>query len=363
MRWLAMWAVVTVLVLLSVDVSTATRNPLHHPQQNHGSSNCNRNVHVVGRGGSTILQPPPQDQQQYPQAEDVPSSRALLEQPPIQYQQQVQQQQQEPMVSSNNNNPTSFLPRVRLEQITKALLHTSDWNKRLLRGIKHWGKHKRINLVSASPPSAQPSIAYANGLPNNNYQQQSQHQQHSVGYQNYGSLPVNVHPSRTWEPPIEQDSGRSLEEEELTLFHAKTSNEARSWGPDLLPYLKHVADVLELDDDGSIELVLAMIYLDRACSVDTPRSNGVAHCPFVQPRTVHRLGLAALVVAKSVTSRQNQDHLVEKLSTSLGIPKEQLQLMVEWMLRALGDDETYVGVQELHSWSKIWKKFVSKFKL
>jgi len=40
-----------------------------------------------------------------------------------------------------------------------------------------------------------------------------------------------------------------------------------------------------------------MIYLDCACTVETPRSNGVPSCPFCAPRMVHRLSLAALLVA------------------------------------------------------------------
>ena len=375
MRWLAIWGII-ILVLLSIDVSTATQNPLHHPQSashhfyndsanNHASRD--RNVRVV-RGGSTILQPPkpPQQQQQ-----EESSSRAVLEQPPMHYQQQQQQQQQQsnpPIVSSNSNNDDNshmyFLPKVGLKQITKALLHTSEWNRRLLRGIKHWGKHERIQLVSSSSSSSTPSITYPDGLPNSNrrFQQPHQQLQETNNYQNYGSLPVNVHPSRSWLPPIEKDSGRTFEEEELTLFHAKIPNETQSWGPDLLPYLKHVAEVLDIDEESNgIELVLAMVYLDRACSVETPRRNGIAHCPFLQPRTVHRLGLAALVVAKSATdSNQPQDEVVAKLATSLRIPAAQLQQMVEWMVGALGDDGMYVDLEELKTWSKIWESFVSK---
>lgn len=209
---------------------------------------------------------------------------------------------------------------------------------------------------------------------------------------------MNVHPSRTWQPPIEAFSGRSLEEEELTLFHAKMprtrsgreeidTDEAetiegpegahRLWGPDLLPYLQHIAETLEMDLDGNdengngnetngIELFLAMIYLDRACSVETPRRNGVPACPFCQPRTVHRLGLAALVVASRAVCKSEKIPLLEtnvaKLSASLGIPRLQLQQMVDWMVAALGDDGLYVGLEEMKAWSRTWESFVEASK-
>merc|ERR1712087_919900 len=237
-----------------------------------------------------------------------------------------------------------------LEQVTKALLHTSEWNRRLQKGIRHWGKRERINIASSSQGLANSKNQYQQLQQLHHQQQQQQQQQH---YQNYGSIPVNVHPSRTWQPPIAQDSGRSLEEEELTLFHAKAKFGARSWGPDLLPYLKHITEILQIQDN--LELVLAMVYLDRACSVETPRSNGIAHLPFLQPRTVHRLGLAALVVAKTATSGTQTK--IEELSETLGIPKAQLEQMVEWMVGALGDEGLYVGLEDLKAWSKTWESF------
>ena len=421
-RYFAIWGIV-VQVLLSIDVSTATWSPHNPPNGNFNGSwnrnsapqreSCSQNVHIhlhTLRGGSTILQPPPpplqgEQQQQQEQNEDYQeSSRALLQQ-----QQEIlyREQQQQQAMGSNEPTaaaPTAFLPKITLKQVTKALLHTTEWNRKLLNGVKHWGRNKRIQIMSSSQSS--PAIEHHSNyqqqwLPHNNNDGNLYH--NAVGNSNamYGSLPVNVHPSRTWQPPIEASSGRSFEEEELTLFHAKiprsksTEGEtvednsdseseaeedqyqephpqeegAQSWGPDLLPYLKHITETLEIDLDSNngIELVLAMVYLDRACSVDTPRSNGVPPCPFCQPRTVHRLGLAALVVAKKALSANQQngaaehdtDLLVIKLSLSLGIPKDQLQQMVEWMVAALGDTGLYVGLEEMRAWSRTWESFLS----
>ena len=346
------------------------------------------------------------------------------------------------------------MPKINMKLVTRALLHTSEFNRNLSRGVKHWGRHYKNKLASYTTSSKQQQQQQQQQqqiLPSNfgNHQNQQQQQQHEQLYNHqqqhhhqtfdahgYGNIPVNVHPSRTWQPPIEAFSGRDLEEEELTLFHAKiprtraesteieidTESETESetetetesgetteeipledhedrgadyWGPDLLPYLEHIAEILHMDgiDNGSddsndnsndksstgVELLLAMIYLDRACSVETPRSNGVPPCPFCGPRTVHRLGLAALVVAKramnvnvNVNSSSNpssayeygererdEERMLSKLSTSLGIPNLQLQQMVEWMVGALGDDGLYVGLEDMRTWSRIWESFVS----
>jgi len=312
--------------------------------------------------------------------------------------------------------------------MAKALLHTSEWNRKLLSGIKHWGmRHRRQPLLKSSSQGEKPTLPRGPDasssfhhsqtsdpyLQNVNYQQESQYynhqpqqQQNQQYYPQHGgssagySMPVNVHPSRTWHPPIGESSGRDFEEEDLTLFHAKiprktstikeeesdedtpdqeaTESETLSsqqldtpdgWGPELLPYLTHIAEILEIPiskkdndtvDTSNIELLLAMIYLDRACSVETPRTqSSVPACPFVQPRTVHRLGLAALVVAKQAVcgTTSSTNALVDKLSEKLGIPQLQLQQMVDWMVQALGDDGLYVGTNQLLGWTKSWDAF------
>ena len=317
------------------------------------------------------------------------------------------------------------MPKINMKLVTRALLHTSEFNRKLSRGVKHWGRHYKNKLASYTSSQQQQK---RQSLPSNFGNHQNQQQQHEQLYNNqqqhqtfdahgYGNIPVNVHPSRTWQPPIEAFSGRDLEEEELTLFHAKiprtraetSESETESgetaemtekvelrleedqdrgadyWGPDLLPYLEHIAEILHMGDSNGngndndkssseVELLLAMIYLDRACSVETSRSNGVPPCPFCGPRTVHRLGLAALVVAKRAVNssssnppseyeysnrERDEEMLLSKLSTSLGIPNLQLQQMVEWMVAALGDDGMYVGLEGMRTWSRIWESFVS----
>jgi len=449
----AIWGVLVLVLVSTADVSTATRQ---QPRtSNHGGNFATTRIRLFGvpykyaryaattlRGGSTtirstttvttrgtttILQqqppgpPPPmqgeQQQQHHQHYPQQPPHREGHEKMLPQQQQQLQQ-----LYEERHDNPMAFLPKIGLKQITKALLHTSAWNRKLLLGVQYWGSngggsHRLISPRPLSFEQQQEQQVQYDTNSNANFYEQSFHQQQEQQlvncHQHYGSHPVNVHPSRTWQPPIEATSGRSFEEEELTLFHAKkprstslsrsegaeyeTSTndnyittaidnitattgaereaaDAQSWGPDLLPYLKHITELLDIDSDADssqkengIELFLAMVYLDRACSVETPRSNGVRPCPFCEPRTIHRLGLAAMVVAKKATSVGNHyygeepEHFwIQKLSSSLGMPQEQLQQMVEWMIAALGDDGLYVNQDELRTWSGICESFLGE---
>lgn len=400
----AVWGLAVVFtVLASIDISTATSSPAahnhHHRQASNSNSNsdsnanyrCSSNFHGDGngnvetlRGGSTILQPPPpppplqeeqhesQSQQQSQQQQfeqQLQQHSHQLQQHSQQHQLQLQQQQHGPpehqrVEEHHHQEQVSWVPTIDLGQVARALSHTSGLNRKLRKGVKYWGKYLRQRLED-------------------------------VPYPEKNHLPVNVHPSRSWQPPIQAFSGRLFEEEELSLFHAKiprdthgtggmsvgvannevvADHEDTDWGPDLLPYLEHIVEMLDMDPSG-VEIVLAMIYLDRACSVETPRGGGggvsVSHgvsvppCPFCEPRTVHRLSLAALVVAFGATSvRSNGDveggndhEILVKLSLSLGIPLVQLEQMVEWMQASLGDDGTYVGREQMQSWSRSWGSF------
>lgn len=153
-------------------------------------------------------------------------------------------------------------------------------------------------------------------------------------------------------------SGEQLKED-LTLFHAKSprpslSNRRRGaarWGPDMATYLDHLVAWLDIRSD--MELMLSMIYLDRACSVETPRSNGIAPCPYVSPRTMHRLTLTSLLLAVQAVRGVTLEELLPKIK-SLGIPDDQLEQMVSWMRGALGDPGPFVTPQQLMEWTNTW---------
>lgn len=458
-------AVMVVLVLVStIDVSNATtggwglnRNSNRNRNLNSIGNNRSRNqsgdrkgwnIETAIRGGSTTIvqqqqqstPPPPPPPRPVGLRDDESRKHHYHHENPHRLQPSEERTPQHRYPTSpgeyhpsNSGSTTgaeqdtlsSVLPKkIDLKQMTEALLCTSETNEKLFQGVNHWGRHKSSQLVTP-----------ASSLPHGGNQQQYIEDHHYKDYQNqygvYGTVPVNVHPSRAWEPSIRAFSGRNFEDEELTLFHAKvprsrsppgeadesesggaeSSEQAHTglsdgeaepkeggalyWGPDLLPYLEHILyELLGVDKEGSeIILVLAMIYLDRACSIETPRTahyqrNGVGGgvavppCPFCAPRTVHRLSLSALVIAvkalrrtasaasmvsssSSSLSSSQQPHIdsdafvLEKLSGSLGIPLLQLQQMVEWMLLSLGDDGLYVSMEELRAWSRSWESFFS----
>jgi hypothetical protein len=180
----------------------------------------------------------------------------------------------------------------------------------------------------------------------------------------------------------------------LTIFHAKTlfqgnqeENPRRQgafrWGPDLESYLEHlVDDVFELKDTEtrSLALSLAMMYMDRATSVDTPRQEYSASpsCPYCSPRTVHRLILTSLYLAVQAILQQKlamsgnpieeeQPPLVlpshgrclfyETKLKSLGIAsQEEMHHMIEWMKTALGDEGFFVTSNRMRDWRRTWER-------
>jgi hypothetical protein len=117
-----------------------------------------------------------------------------------------------------------------------------------------------------------------------------------------------------------------------------------------------------VDDDTQQQntiWILTMLYLDRASSVDTVRSILLApKCPFVTPRSVHRLVVTAFLLAQRAMNNDNDAaaRLETKITESLGIPNAQLQHMQEYMSRALGDSGLYVSPLELAQWTNMWER-------
>ncbi len=104
---------------------------------------------------------------------------------------------------------------------------------------------------------------------------------------------------------------------------------------------------------------MAILYLDRACSVETPRSNGILPTPFCTPRTVHRLCLVAMLIAtQAIKGGTTAIHYYPRLQ-ALGIPLSQLLQMESWMRGALGDPGLFVTSEQLISWRRIWEKSFS----
>jgi hypothetical protein len=146
----------------------------------------------------------------------------------------------------------------------------------------------------------------------------------------------------------------------ISIFHAQTPRsrargEAR-WGPDLETFLRRLVNVVLKSEssDPELELTLAMIYLDRACSVETPRS--VAQCPFCTPRTVHRLALTAMLVAvAAVRGISDMAPIYGKVEAAFGISAATCQSMMEWMSAALGEAGIFVTPDEMREWKRVWE--------
>jgi hypothetical protein len=136
-----------------------------------------------------------------------------------------------------------------------------------------------------------------------------------------------------------------------------------------------VDDVFHLSEnkkERSLILALSLLYLDRACSVETPRSSSSSSsntgqqqqqqhlpCPFLQPRTVHRLVLISLLFAARSVVGDNCDYTldIEKL---LGIPSLQLKQMESYFHNALGDLGLFVDPIQLQQWMMRWQHKFTK---
>lgn len=253
-------------------------------------------------------------------------------------------------------------PKVLLKHMSIALRLTCEWNRRLFAGVNkafHKFKPRIRNDANESEEPQQPEPPLQPS-PQPSLYDDAQPQQ--LQLEPYGEAPVNIHPNRVWHPPI-REGGPDLEQESLTIFHAmipredvKTPSGVAYWGPELLPYLEQVSGLLKIDNNG-LEIALAMIYLDRACSVDTIRSNGCPPCPYCLPRTVHRLSLVALILAKQAVNGNNGKSVQEYLEDlkPLGIPSDQLELMTNWMINALGDNGSFVTVGQMKLWNEQWE--------
>jgi hypothetical protein len=164
----------------------------------------------------------------------------------------------------------------------------------------------------------------------------------------------------------------------LTIFHTahprvsanKHLSGVSRWGPDLALYVEHllvnVLQVPNMDDDEddaavSTVLTMALLYVDRAASVETPRSNGYLPTPYLTPRTTHRLLLASLLLAAQATAASANGGrgvdvaaLYARASDALGVSAEHVHEMVAWMKGALGDPGWFVAPDQLLEFKQLW---------
>mmetsp|Transcript_5349 Transcript_5349/g.7829 ORF Transcript_5349/g.7829 Transcript_5349/m.7829 type:complete len:460 (+) Transcript_5349:106-1485(+) len=196
-------------------------------------------------------------------------------------------------------------------------------------------------------------------------------------------------------PPSRQQSSSHT-----TIFHSPSSSSSHMqqhnkrgierYGPNLTSYISKLLSSLQIQNK-SLVLLLSVIYLDRACSLETPRSSsspsqlqsqqqpssphdemtygqGLEHLassgtcpplPYITPRTVHKLITTAIILAHeavhpSSSSSSSSSFPVETLLKQANMTYQSLSIMKNYMLHAMGDLGLYVSVDVLHYWMDSW---------
>ena len=230
-------------------------------------------------------------------------------------------QQNSPPSKAEAASPQRFVPLMKPEHVALSLRLTCERNRRLKQGSM-LGIRRQPEIVVTRPES------------------------HHI------SLP---------------SSSQQSSEETTTIFHATSRRTgsvlrgAEQWGPNLQTYIEElVSSILQMaHDETSIVLSLSMIYLDRASSVETLRSNGAPPCPFITFRTVHRLFLTSLLTAAQVVGGKPIDEYHEQLEELVGVSSQEIHEMMTWMKYALGDSGHFVGLGEMQKFKHMWERVFS----
>ncbi|CAB9506379.1 expressed unknown protein [Seminavis robusta] len=145
-----------------------------------------------------------------------------------------------------------------------------------------------------------------------------------------------------------------------TVFHHANTNTRDISLKDLVSTLLQTVND---DHEKSIVLSLAMIYLDRATSVETPRSNGIPPCPFCTSDTVHCILMTAMLMALRVVQGHTLDDtttveesLLERLPPQVKVDRDSLKDMMAWMEAALGDTRYYVSLEDMQHFRTGWER-------
>ena len=261
-------------------------------------------------------------------------------------------------------------PETNLEHMSLALRLTGELNRRLHAGTRHCKEQEPVQYEHNINEHDEYTSRSSSSLHSSRIAEPLRGGESTfMNMQEQSQLP----PPPLYLPKIRgtSDTVTAATTMPLTVFHAKsprtskkggaTRRGAARWGPDLLTYLRHLAEVMGLsEEESSLEFAMAMIYLDRACSVETSRNNGMLPCPFCTPRTVHRLCLTAMLVATQAVRGTTLQECYPGRLESLGIPLPQLQQMVDWMTGALGDFGFFLTPGQMAEWRNMWEyKFPS----
>lgn len=167
---------------------------------------------------------------------------------------------------------------------------------------------------------------------------------------------VHVHPDRLWFRPVGPGDYDAEQDEETTVFHEDDDGGASV--QNLSTLLRRLRARL---DCPPVAFALALVYLDRACSAETPRAYGGGPCPHVTGRTVRRLAAAAVVVAaRAASSSADGPPVVPTLDARSplsedGTSDEEWAAVEAGFLAALGDAGTWVDRGRADGLGTAWR--------
>lgn len=157
--------------------------------------------------------------------------------------------------------------------------------------------------------------------------------------------------------------------DETSIFYTEPSKRK-----ELKTFIRDIFQKFKCENDPYVAAI-TLIYLDRACSVETDRTspNGdqFLPCPFLNTSNVHRLFLTANILALRTYrnelphSLQYHDDITRYYAMALHTDKDsddfiqqisefELGNMLEWMVQSLGSEGLTIHVSEVNSFIEKW---------
>mmetsp|Transcript_44805 Transcript_44805/g.136789 ORF Transcript_44805/g.136789 Transcript_44805/m.136789 type:complete len:549 (-) Transcript_44805:294-1940(-) len=356
----------------------------------------------------TVWRRPEEEEQTWLPADDGSSSSSPLQAQPPSH--DVQRQQHAPFAPPAGRRG----PSVDAETVSLALRLTCELNRRLRCGTTDVGRRRpagRIRPGGVRRERARLPFLHEELLPDGDDEERDGASDGEAAVTAYGrrflasqaavgapSRFRQASPLRIRRMTSEERRNARVAAEEITVFHSLGPSLARGrttqttttttmtgisrWGPELRPFLEAICDALGCSSSSSgggsnggssssVVLALAMIYLDRACSIETDRTNPFfpdhrfAACPHLSPRTTHRSVLTAVVLAcralrgeadfadRAVT-RRYAEALGQLPELGLIVTEEELGAMERHMLGALGAGGMGVEADKLEMFLEAW---------
>jgi hypothetical protein len=274
---------------------------------------------------------------------------------------------------------SALLPRVDVHDVARALEYTSNLNRMMqTTAAARMNGNKAATRCSSAMAESSSTRSAAAVTGTRNKRAATRQQQFRGG--STTSLCVASRTTNTMRLPMTAPGEIDRLEAPPTIFHAPrvpTKTATGTAGSATGTKLTSLSDFLNRalqciiipPKDSRTDVVskdallsLAMLYLDRACAVDTPRyqfQNERQHhlqspsCPFCSPATVHRLALTALLVAASAN---NLSICYHDVSAAFGISRHECETMMAWMRTALGDAGIFVTPEEMRAFASVWHK-------